>query len=49
MVVEIIDRIEKIEEVLPHLEEMIDDGLVTLERVQVLRYHAKREDVEPER
>ncbi|MBW2273389.1 MAG: DUF190 domain-containing protein [Deltaproteobacteria bacterium] len=41
VVVEIIDSKEKIDEFLPHLDEMVLDGLVTLERVQVLKYHAK--------
>ncbi len=41
VVVEIIEGREKIDEILPHLDEMVEDGLVTLERVQVLKYHAK--------
>jgi PII-like signaling protein len=41
VIVEIIESREKIDELLPHLEEMVLDGLVTLERVQVLMYHAK--------
>jgi len=40
MVVEIVDSREKIDGFLPLLEEMISDGLVTLERVQVLHYKA---------
>ena len=36
LVVEIIDRPEKIDEFLPHLKEMVQDGLVTQERVQVV-------------
>ena len=31
---------EKINELLPHLEEMMQDGLVTLEDVRVLKYRA---------
>ncbi len=38
MVVEIVDRPEKIEEFLPKLDEMIEEGLVTLERVRVITY-----------
>jgi uncharacterized protein len=38
MVVEIVDDLEKIESFLPSLDEMMMDGLVTLERVQVIRY-----------
>ncbi len=41
VVVEIIESREKIDELLPHLDEMVLDGLVTLERVQVLKYHAR--------
>ena len=38
MVIEIVDSREKVEEFLPHLDEMISDGLVTLEPVRVLQY-----------
>lgn len=41
IVVEIVDRSEKIEAFLPALDEMVGDGLVTLERVQVITYRAK--------
>lgn len=40
MVVEIVDREERIREFLPVCEAMIADGLVTLERVEVLKYSA---------
>jgi hypothetical protein len=36
IVVEIVDTPEKIEELLPKLDEMIAEGLVTLERVRVI-------------
>jgi hypothetical protein len=39
-VVEIIDSKEKIDELLPHIDEMIQEGLVTLEPVQVIKYRA---------
>lgn len=42
MVIEIVDSRAKIEELLPHLDEMIGDGLVTLEPVRVIRYQAKQ-------
>jgi PII-like signaling protein len=42
MVVEIVESREKIDELLPHLEEMMGGGLVTLEKVQVLHYHSER-------
>ena len=38
MVIEIVDRPDKLEAFLPALDEMITDGLVTMERVKVLHY-----------
>jgi uncharacterized protein len=38
MVVEIVDTPEKIEAFLPQLDGMIDEGLVTLEKVRVIVY-----------
>src|SRR6185503_2049720 len=38
MVIEIIDSAEKINDFLPVLDDMIKDGLVTVERVKVLQY-----------
>ena len=38
MVIEIVDRPEKIEAFLPALKEMMNGGLVTLESVKVLHY-----------
>lgn len=40
MVIEIADSLEHIEHFLPVLDEMMTDGLVTLERVQVIQYKA---------
>jgi uncharacterized protein len=40
MVIEIVDDPKKIEDFLPLLDEMIKDGLVTLEPVRVLHYKA---------
>ena len=40
MVIEIVDSKEKIDELLPHIDDMVQDGLVTLERVQVIKYRA---------
>jgi hypothetical protein len=42
MVIEIVDSKEKIDELLPHLDEMVGEGLITLEKVQVIRYRAGR-------
>jgi len=38
LVVEIVDKPERIAEFLPTLDAMIDEGLVTLERVRVIAY-----------
>ena len=38
MVVEVVDSREKIDQFLPVLDELITDGLVTLERVNVIHY-----------
>jgi hypothetical protein len=40
IVIECVDTADKIEAVLPRLDEMIGDGLVTLERVDVRVYRA---------
>ena len=40
MVIEIVDSAEKVENFLPMLDEMIKDGLVTLEPIRVLHYKA---------
>ena len=44
VVIEIVDKPERIEEFLPELDGMIDEGLVTLEKVKVIAY---RHNVEP--
>jgi uncharacterized protein len=44
MVIEIIDTEEKINLLLPHLDEMVLEGLVTLEDVQILKYRDQIED-----
>src|SRR2546425_11914308 len=40
MVVEIVDSLEKIDAFLPVLDQLIKDGLVTVERVRVIHYRA---------
>jgi PII-like signaling protein len=42
MIVEIVDSLEKVEAFLPTLDEMIKDGLVTLEKVKVIHYKSSR-------
>jgi PII-like signaling protein len=41
MVVEIVDSLEKVEKFLPVLDDLIADGLVTLEKVKVIHYQAR--------
>jgi uncharacterized protein len=38
IVVEIVDSEEKIERLLPYLDEMVQEGLLTMERVRVVKY-----------
>lgn len=38
IVIEIVDSKKKVEAFLPTLDEMIDEGLVTLEKIKVLKY-----------
>lgn len=40
MIIEIVDSLEKIESFLPRLDELIKDGLVTIEKVKVIHYRA---------
>jgi PII-like signaling protein len=43
IIVEIVDRAERIEELLPHLDEMVGEGMMTLEKVQIIAYrHGKQ-------
>jgi len=43
LVIEIVDVPEKIEAFLPVLDEMIGGGLVTLEKVQIVRYRSHQD------
>src|SRR6266481_1482494 len=38
MVVEIVDLAERVEAILPDLDKMLDEGLITLEKVRVIAY-----------
>jgi uncharacterized protein len=38
IVVEIVDRAERIEELLPYLDEMVGEGMITQERVHIIAY-----------
>ena len=42
IIIEIVDAKEKIDTLLPHIDDMVKEGLVTLERVQVIKYRADK-------
>ena len=44
IVIEVADTAEKIEAIMPKLDEMVIDGMVTLERVEVVTYRAQEKD-----
>lgn len=41
ILVEVVDTEEKVRAVLPELDEMLDDGLITIEKVEVVTYRAR--------
>ena len=47
IIVEIVDKKERIDALLPHIDEMVGEGLVTLEPVQILCYRHKFEKNTP--
>lgn len=40
VVIEIVDAKTKLDELLPYIDQMVQEGLVTLESVQVIKYRA---------
>ena len=42
MIIEIVDAKEKIDELMPHIDQMVQEGLVTLEPVQVIQYRGNK-------
>jgi hypothetical protein len=42
IVIEVVEYTERIEQILPQLDEMIDGGLITLEKVRVILYRSKK-------
>lgn len=44
VVIEVVDTEEHIERLVPILDDMLDDGLVTIEKVRVLRYSAAKKN-----
>ena len=43
IIIEIVDSEEKINRFLPHLDDMVKEGLITMERAQVILYRANVE------
>lgn len=43
VIVEVIEYTERIEHILPRLDEMVDSGLITLEKARVILYRAGRD------
>jgi len=48
ILIEVVDQEDRIREVLPEIDGMVGDGLITLERIEVVAYRAKASD-EPKR
>ncbi len=44
IVIEIVDKAERIEEILPVLDEMVTEGLITQERVHIIAYRHNGDD-----
>jgi PII-like signaling protein len=42
IVVEVVEDSERVEKILPHLDDMIGGGLITLERVRVILYRSHK-------
>jgi len=45
IVIEIVDTPAKIDELIPEIDQMVEEGLITLEKVHVIRYRANGADV----
>ena len=49
IVVEIVDRAQRIEEFLPLLDEMVTEGMITVEKVHIIAYrHGKQSTLRPQ-
>lgn len=45
MVIEIVESRENIDRLLPHIDQMVTEGKVTLEKVEIIRYLAGQKAV----
>jgi hypothetical protein len=43
LIVEIVDTEEHIQRILPILDDMVDDGMVTVEKVRIISYRGRKE------
>ena len=43
IIIEVVDSQEAIDRILPQIEKVIGDGLITIEKIRVLRYGVKKE------
>lgn len=41
VLIEVVDQEDRVRAILPELDDMVSDGLITLERVEVIAYRAK--------
>ncbi len=46
LIIEIVDSADYINQLLPHLDEMMAEGLVTIEKVNVIKYGTRRRENE---
>ena len=44
VVIEIVDTADRIDAILPVLDEMVTEGMVTLERVEIIAYRSSQDD-----
>ena len=45
IIVEVVDTQEKIDQVMPRIDEMMDDGMITLEKATVIHYSHRKKEV----
>jgi PII-like signaling protein len=46
ILIEVVDQEDRLRAILPELDGMVGDGLITLERVEVIAYRAKERDAD---
>ncbi len=47
LIIEIVDSEERINELLPYIDTMVEEGLITLEKVHVIKYRANGAEKSP--